>query len=57
MPAMAALLAYPLTQSSSLRDSMNQTAAQVLREAKAIDGQENPGDTFGDETPLISGRY
>lgn len=55
--AMAAQLAYPLTQSTSLRDSLLQTAAQVLREAKAIDGQENPGDTFGDDFPLISGRY
>jgi hypothetical protein len=54
--AMAALLAYPITQSTSLRDSLVQTAAQVLREAKAIDGQENPGDTFGDDFPLIRGR-
>lgn len=54
---MAAVLAYPITQSTSLRDSMKQEAIQVLREAKAIDGQENPGDTFGDETPFISGRY
>jgi hypothetical protein len=55
--SMAALLAYPITQSTSLRDSMMQTAAQTMREAKAIDGQENPGDTFGDDFPLINGRY
>lgn len=55
--AMAGLLAYPLTQSTSLRDSMLATAALVMKKAKSIDGQENPGDTFGDEFPLIAGRY
>lgn len=55
--AMAANLAYPITQSTSLRDSMITTAKEVLREAKAIDGQENPSDTLGDEFPLIMGRY
>lgn len=54
---MAALLAYPVTQSTTLRDSMIQEAVRELREAKAIDGQENPSDTFGEEFPLISGRY
>jgi hypothetical protein len=55
--AMAAMLAYPIVQSTSLRESMLQTAKDVLREAKAIDGQENPGDTFGEDFPLIRGRY
>lgn len=54
---MAALLAYPVTQSTTLRDSMQQQAALALREAKAIDGQENPSETFGDEFPLLAGRY
>jgi hypothetical protein len=54
---MAALLAYPITQSTSLRDSMKEEAARTLREAKAIDGQENPSETFGDEFPLLAGRY
>lgn len=54
---MAALLAYPVTQSTSLRDSMQQDALRALREAKSIDGQENPGETMGDEFPLIAGRY
>lgn len=54
---MAALLAFPLVQSTSLRDSLLETATKTLREAQAIDGQENPSDTFGDEFPLLSGRY
>jgi hypothetical protein len=54
---MAALLAYPITQSTSLRDSLMATAKEVLRESKAIDAQENPSETMGDEFPLISGRY
>ena len=53
---MAALLAYPITQSTTLRDSMKEEAARTLREAKAIDGQENPSDSFGDEFPLLTGR-
>lgn len=54
---MAALLAYPVTQSTTLRDSMKQDAMRELREAKAIDGQENPSETFGEEFPLLAGRY
>jgi hypothetical protein len=54
---MAAVLAYPITQSTSLRDSMMSDAARALREAKSIDGQENPSETMGDEFPLIAGRY
>ena len=54
---MAALLAYPICQSTSLRDSMMASALDVLREAEAIDAQENPSETFGDEFPLVTGRY
>lgn len=54
---MAALLAYPITQSTSLRDSMKEDAIKALREAKSIDAQENPSETMGDEFPLIAGRY
>jgi len=54
---MAAVLAYPITQSTSLRDSMKEEAARELRDAKAIDGQENPSETLGDEFPLLAGRY
>lgn len=54
---MAAALAYPITQSASLRDTLTKDAMIALREAKSIDGQENPSDTFGDEFPLQMGRY
>lgn len=54
---MAAVLAYPVVQSASLAEGMKKEAMTVLREAKAIDGQENPSETFGDEFPLITGRY
>jgi hypothetical protein len=55
--AMAGVLAYPLTQSTSLRDSLKQELQIALREAKALDGSENPSETFGDEFPLLQGRY
>lgn len=55
---MAALLAYPVCQSTSLRDSLMATALQVLRESEAIDAQENPSETLGDgDFPLLAGRY
>lgn len=54
---MAALLAYPVTQSTSLRDSMQQDAVRALREAKSIDAQENPSETMGDQFPLLAGRF
>lgn len=54
---MAATLAYPITQSSALRDAMQQDAMRALREAKATDAQENPSDQLGDEFPFLSGRY
>lgn len=55
--SMASVLAYPMTQSTTLADSLKAEVARALREAKAIDAQENPSDTLGDEFPLISGRY
>jgi hypothetical protein len=54
---MAAVLAYPITQSTSLRETLTNDAKIALREAKATDAQENPSDTMGDEFPLIAGRY
>ncbi len=54
---MAWELAYPVTQSTTLRDSMEAAYIKALREAKAIDAQENPSETLGDDFPLIQGRY
>ena len=45
---MAAAMAYPITQSASLRDSLRDEAGRALRAAKSVDGQDDTGETFGD---------
>ncbi|MDH0639092.1 hypothetical protein N5D52_19330 [Pseudomonas sp. GD03860] len=52
--AMAAVLAYPVTQSTSERDSREAKLAQLFRQAKAADGQEDPPQTLGNEHLLAS---
>lgn len=52
---MAADLAYPITKSTSLAQVKQQEYQVMLRLAKAIDGQENPPEQFGD-SPFISVR-
>jgi hypothetical protein len=54
---MAAVLAYPITQSAALGEAMAGKAEKALRESKAIDGAENPSETFGNDFPLLAGRY
>lgn len=44
---MQAKLAYAVTGSASLRDSLTQEAAFLLRQAKSIDGQEEPPEELG----------
>lgn len=53
---MAARLAYPITQSASMAQLMQQKAAQALREAQAINGQDNPPEDWAD-SPFIDARY
>lgn len=53
--AMAARLAYAVTQSASLEQVRIQEFQMALRTAKAVDGQEEPPETFGD-FPLIAAR-
>lgn len=52
-------LAYPITKSTSLRDSLKQEfhapRVGILAQAKAVDGQENPPETYGD-SPFIQVR-
>jgi hypothetical protein len=52
-------LCYPITKSTSLRDSLKSEyhakGVGVLARAKSVDGQENPPDTFGD-SPMIQVR-
>jgi hypothetical protein len=52
---MAADLAYPITKSTSLAQLKGQEYRDALRLAKAVDGQENPPDSFGD-SPFIQAR-
>ena len=53
--AMATVLAYPITESTSLRESFRQELIGLLKEARAVDGQDDPPDTFGD-FPLLAAR-
>ncbi|WP_439587495.1 hypothetical protein [Hydrogenophaga sp.] len=52
-------LAYPITKSTSLRDSLKQefyaNGVGVLAQAKTIDGQENPPEDWGD-SPFLQVR-
>jgi len=52
---MAARMAYAITKSAAMRDSMYQEYASLLKMAKAVDGQEEPPETAGD-TPLLDVR-
>lgn len=45
---MAAAMAYAVTQSASLRDQFRAEAEYALKQAKAIDGQDEPPQTMGD---------
>lgn len=54
--AMAAVLAYPITQSTSERDSREAKLSQAMRTAKAVDGQEDPPQTLGNEH-LLAARF
>lgn len=49
-------LAYPITQSTTLRDELKAEYAQMARAARAIDAQENPSDALSDDFTLLSGR-
>lgn len=53
---MVARLAYPITQSVSLAQEMRQQADRMLREAKAIAGQDNEPEEWGD-SPFTDVRY
>lgn len=53
---MAAALAYPVTSSASLAEVMEQKLQQALREARTVDGQDDPPQTMGD-FPLLSARF
>lgn len=54
--AMAAAMAYPITQSAALQSTMEQKLAMAKKVARAVDGQEDPPQTLGDER-LYASRF
>lgn len=46
---MAAAMAYPITKSAALSESLLRQASLALKQAQAIDGQDDPPETLGDE--------
>jgi len=54
--AMCAALAYPITQSTAKQAGEEQKLEMMLRKARAVDGQEDPPQTLGDER-LYSARF
>lgn len=54
--AMAARIAYAVTQSTSMEQSRMQELDYELRKARAVDGQEEPPETLGD-FPLLQARH
>jgi hypothetical protein len=47
--AMAARLAYPITASASMKQTMDMELVRLMKTARAINGQEDTGDAFGDD--------
>lgn len=54
--AMAAAMAYGITQSTSLRESMQKEMELHMRRARAVDGQDDTPETLGD-SPLLDSRF
>lgn len=50
-------LSYPVTQSTTLRDTLKGEYAQMLRMARSIDSQENPSEALSDDFSLLNGRF
>lgn len=53
---MAALFAYPITQSAALADSLKQQAELAFKQAKTLDGQEDDTQAIED-SPLLDARF
>lgn len=52
---MASALAYAITKSGSMAQLAQDNYLRALKEAKAVDGQENPPEAFAD-SPLLAAR-
>lgn len=53
---MRAIFSYPITQSGSIEQLVESTLAPLLRQARAVDGQEEPPDALDDD-PLLRSRF
>jgi len=54
--AMAAAMAYGITQSTSQQELRERKLADHLKRCRSVDGQEDPPETLGD-FPLLTARY
>jgi hypothetical protein len=53
---MRAVFAYPISQSGSLEELLTTTLRPLLRQARAVDGQEDTPEQLGDN-PLVAARF
>lgn len=54
--AMAVVMAYPITKSASMVEAMQGRFNAILQQGRAINGQEDTGEEFGD-SPLLAARH
>jgi len=54
--SMKAVFAYPITQSASLEQLVEDALKDVLKQARAVDGMDDTPETFGD-SPLLNARF
>ena len=54
--SMKAVMAYPITQSASLAQVVDDALKDVLKQARAVDGQDDTPETLGD-SPLLNARF
>jgi hypothetical protein len=53
---MRAIVAYPITSSTSLEQLLEQVLQPYLKQARAVDSQDTPPETMGD-FPLLQSRF
>lgn len=54
--SMKAVMAYPITQSASLAQVVEDALKSVLKQARAVDGQDETPESLGD-SPLLASRH
>ncbi|OWQ92030.1 hypothetical protein CDN99_06640 [Roseateles aquatilis] len=53
---MRAIFSYPITQSGGVEQLVESTLQPILRQARSVDGQEDPPDAL-DDCPLLQARF